>query len=654
MRGKKAETAKTKKAAPQAKAETGGTKKAASQAEEVQTKERVSRAEADYRRRFDRHLDELRWLYMELYDNGSMFAELCDRLHDFYEERAGDLKKKDGEREKRPDWYKGNDMLGMMLYIDNFAGNLQGVQKKLSYIKRCNVNYIHLMPFLDTPKGRSDGGYAVADFRKVQPALGTMEDLESLTAACRKEGISVCMDFVMNHTSEDHEWAKRARAGEGEYMSRYFFFDSEAIPAEYEKTVPQVFPTTAPGNFTYLADAGHYVMTSFYPYQWDLNYKNPRVFNEMMYNFLFLANKGIDIMRIDAVPYIWKELHTQCRNLKQVHTIVRMMRMISEIVCPGVLLLGEVVMEPEKVVPYFGTLEKPECHMLYNVTTMATTWHTVATRDVRLLKRQLDIVNGLPKEYLFLNYLRCHDDIGWGLDYDTLRQWGFEERSHKQYLNDYFQGLGGDSGSRGELYNADPVSGDARFCGTTASMCGVEKAGFEQDEEAMKQAVRLDVMLHAYMFMQSGIPVLYSGDEIGQVNDYSYKEDSDKAADSRYLHRGKLDWTLTEQISDEESVTGQIFGQLDRLEKIRSAGKVFAAQADARTVETEDTNVLCISRSCEGEEILGVFNFSEYNKEVSLCSVTGEYMDMLTGDDVSPAKIPLPAYGFCYMAGKQK
>ncbi len=615
---------------------------------------KTEKQDSIYRRRLERHHDELRWLYMELYNNGSMFAELCDNLSRFYGERDGELKKRDRLREEYPHWYRQNDMLGMMFYIDNFAGNLSGVKAKLDYLEKSNVNYIHLMPFLETPKGRSDGGYAVSDFRKVQEKLGTMEDLEQLAAACHRKNINICMDFVMNHTSEEHEWAKKARQGDGEYMSRYFFFDSEAIPAEYEKTVPQVFPTTAPGNFTYLADAGHYVMTSFYPYQWDLNYKNPRVFNEMMYNFLFLANKGIDIMRIDAVPYIWKELHTQCRNLKQVHTIVRMMRMISEIVCPGVLLLGEVVMEPEKVVPYFGTLEKPECHMLYNVTTMATTWHTVATRDVRLLKRQLDIVNGLPKEYLFLNYLRCHDDIGWGLDYDTLRQWGFEERSHKQYLNDYFQGLGGDSGSRGELYNADPVSGDARFCGTTASMCGVEKAGFEQDEEAMKQAVRLDVMLHAYMFMQSGIPVLYSGDEIGQVNDYSYKEDSDKAADSRYLHRGKLDWTLTEQISDEESVTGQIFGQLDRLEKIRSAGKVFAAQADARTVETEDTNVLCISRSCEGEEILGVFNFSEYNKEVSLCSVTGEYMDMLTGDDVSPAKIPLPAYGFCYMAGKQK
>ncbi|MDE5933787.1 MAG: amylosucrase, partial [Lachnospiraceae bacterium] len=341
-----------------------------------------------YKKRFEKHLEELRWLYMELYDNGSMFAELCDRMMVFYEERGEELKKLDIEREKRPDWYKKNDMLGMMFYIDNFAGNLKGVESRLDYLEKCNVNYIHLMPFLDTPKGRSDGGYAVSDFRKVQEKLGTMEDLEKLTASCHQKNMNICMDFVMNHTSEDHEWAKMARQGDGEYMSRYFFYDNREIPDEYEKTVPQVFPTTAPGNFTWLPEIGHYVMTSFYPYQWDLNYRNPRVFNEMMYNFLYLANRGIDIIRIDAVPYIWKELGTQCRNLKQVHTIVRMMRMISEIVCPGILLLGEVVMEPEKVAPYFGTVDKPECHMLYNVTTMATTWHTVATRDIRLLKRQ--------------------------------------------------------------------------------------------------------------------------------------------------------------------------------------------------------------------------------------------------------------------------
>ncbi len=606
-----------------------------------------------YLKRLERHHDELRWLYMELYDNDSMFAELSDNMRQFYLDRNKELKKWDEKRASDPSWYKQNDLLGMMFYIDNFAGNMKGVESKLDYIEQCNVNYIHLMPFLDTPEGRSDGGYAVSDFRKVQEKLGSMKDLDSLTAACHKKGINVCMDFVMNHTSEDHEWAKRARQGEGEYMSRYFFYDNSTIPQQYEKTVPQVFPTTAPGNFTWLPDANHYVMTSFYPYQWDLNYKNPRVFNEMMYNFLYLANRGIDIIRIDAVPYIWKELNTPCRNLKQVHTIVRMMRMISEIVCPGVLLLGEVVMEPEKVTPYFGTVEKPECHMLYNVTTMATTWHTVATRDVKLLKKQLDIVNALPKDYVFLNYLRCHDDIGWGLDYGTLKMDGMEERAHKKYLNDYFQGYDGSSCSRGELYNADPVTGDARFCGTTASMCGVEKAGFEGDDAAMERAIQMDLMLHAYMFMQSGIPVLYSGDEIGQVNDYRYKEDPHKAVDSRYIHRGPMNWKLAINIKNEDTVEGKIFQGLKKLEQIRKMEKVFVSYADTWTVDTGDASVLCIGRYYDGEKVYGVFNFSEFEKTAWLSGVNGEAIELISGNKMKLNEVKLPAYGFYYLKEKQ-
>ena len=602
-----------------------------------------------YRKRFDRHFEELRWLYTELYGNDSMFAELCDHMERFYRERGEELKKLDLRREEQSGWYKQNDMLGMMFYIDNFAGNMQGVKSRLDYIEKCNVNYIHLMPFLETPKGRSDGGYAVSDFRKVQEKLGSMEDLEALTAACHKKGINVCMDFVMNHTSEDHEWAKKARKGDGEYMSRYFFFDNAYLPSMYENTVPQVFPTTAPGNFTYLPDAGHFVMTTFYPYQWDLNYKNPRVFNEMMYNFLYLANRGIDIIRIDAVPYIWKELNTPCRNLPQVHTIVRMMRMISEIVCPGVLLLGEVVMEPEKVVPYFGTVEKPECHMLYNVTTMATTWHTVATRNVGLLKKQLDIINSLPKQYVFLNYLRCHDDIGWGLDYASLRMEGIDERAHKKYLNDYFQGYAGDSNSRGELYNADPTTGDARFCGTTASMCGVEKAEFEGNEQAMEKAVRMDVMLHAYMFMQSGIPVLYSGDEIGQVNDYTYKKDPDKAPDSRYIHRGAMNWELADRASDETTVEGKLFQSLSGLELLRRREKVFVSYADTWTIETWDPSVLCIGRYYEGEKILGLFNFSEHDRTAWINETDGDYVDLLSGLEIKASGVDIPAYGFYYL-----
>ncbi|WP_286151922.1 alpha-amylase family glycosyl hydrolase [Sporofaciens musculi] len=626
---------------------------AKSTSEEVKTEDneafRKAEQRAVYEKRFARHFDELKWLYMELYGNSSMFAELCDNLYRFYEERNKDLKEIDQNREACPDWYKQNDMLGMMFYIDNFAGNMKGVESKLDYVEKSNVNYIHLMPFLDTVEGRSDGGYAVADFRKVQEKLGTMEDLESLTAACHKKDINVCMDFVMNHTSEDHEWAKKARQGIGEYMSRYFFFDNYSIPAQYEKTVPQVFPTTAPGNFTWLPEVEHFVMTSFYPYQWDLNYKNPRVFNEMMYNFLFLANKGIDIIRIDAVPYIWKELNTQCRNLPQVHTIVRMMRMIGEIVCPSVLLLGEVVMEPEKVVPYFGTVEKPECHMLYNVTTMATTWHTVATRDVGLLRQQLDIVNRLPKEYVFLNYLRCHDDIGWGLDYASLLREGIRERPHKQYLNDYFQGYVGESTSRGELYNADPITGDARFCGTTASMCGIEKAGFEQDAEAMERAIQKDIMLHAYMFMQSGIPVLYSGDEIGQVNDYTYKEDPHKAADSRYIHRGAMRWDLAENITDADTVEGKVFQRLGQLEKIRKSEKVFVSTADTWTIETWEAGVLSIGRYFEGEKLIGIFNFSEYDKTAWINEEDGMYVDLISGEKMEARGVNIPAFGFYYL-----
>lgn len=612
----------------------------------------MSKADDIFQKRLAKHHDELKWLYMELYQNDSMFAELCENMYQYYKERKRQLKARDEQREKKPDWFKKNDMLGMMLYIDNFAGNLKGIKEKISYLTDCNVNCIHLMPFLDTPKGQSDGGYAVADFRKVREDLGTMEDLEKLADLCHQKGINLCMDFVMNHTSKEHEWAKKARQGDGEYMSRYFFYDNYEIPRKFEETVPQVFPTTAPGNFTYLPEIGHYVMTTFYPYQWDLNYSNPRVFNEMMYHFLFFANQGMDIIRIDAVPYIWKELGTKCRNLPQVHTIVRMMRMIGEIVCPSVLLLGEVVMEPEKVVPYFGTVEKPECHMLYNVTTMATTWSCVAMKDIRLLKQQMDIVNRLPKEYTFLNYLRCHDDIGWGLDFSILQKWGMWEVAHKRFLNDYFMGKVEGSVSRGELYNDDPVTQDARFCGTTASMCGVESAGFEQDAAKMEKAIRLDIMLHAYMLAQSGIPMLYSGDEIGQVNDYTYKENPDKAEDSRYIHRGRFKWKLAEKRNDSKSVEGKIFTALKQLEHIRKREAVFEASANVYTYDVHNDAVLCIMREKDDEIFFGIFNFSN-QEETAWMQEEGIFVNLLTDKEIKVKDVTIPGHDFYWIKGKR-
>lgn len=602
----------------------------------------------EFRNRYECREAELRSLYEQLYPGQKEgFAYLIQRMYQNYVERPVPLRKIDRKREKNPGWYKGNDILGMMMYTDAFAGTLQGVKEKLDYVKSCGVNYLHMMPLLESPKGRDDGGYAVADFRKVKPELGTIEDLKELTSLCHEQGISCCLDFVMNHTSEDHAWAKAARAGDPQARSRYFFYDNWDIPNRYEETTPQVFPTTAPGNFTWLPDCNQVVMTTFYPYQWDLNYANCMVFNDMVDNMLFLTNCGIDVIRLDAVPYIWKELGTKSRNLPQVHTLVRMMRLVSEIVCPGVLLLGEVVMEPAKVLPYFGSVDKPECHMLYNVTTMASTWNTIATKDVGLLRRQMDQVCALPKEYVFLNYLRCHDDIGWGLDYDWLKQFGIEEVPHKKYLNDVLTGRGYDSDARGELYNDDPRLGDARLCGTTASLCGLETALYENNPDKVKRAVACDLMLHAYLLFQSGIPVLYSGDEVGQLNDYSYKENPDKCADSRYLHRGKFQWEKLKKTDKNYRVSMEIFHTLRKMEEIREQHPVFNGKADVWTFDTGYSHVLGIGRYLDGEEIRAYFNFSEYElDEVWMPMDEGrKYTDLLSGMTMEAAGNHLSGYG---------
>ena len=563
-----------------------------------------------FEKRLAEHFDELKWLFMELYDDEEAFDLFVDMLRRNYMERKDSLRKTDERRLEDPGWYHSEKMLGMMMYTECFGGDLNGVREKLPYLRECGINYLHLMPLLDSPEGKSDGGYAVSDFRKVRPDLGTMEDLETLSAACHRRGILVCLDFVLNHTSEDHEWAKAARAGDPVAQSRYFFYDNWDIPDEFSKTLPEVFPETAPGNYTYLDDCGKIVMTSFYPFQWDLNYANPMVFNDMTDNLLYLANRGMDVIRLDAVPYIWKQLGTNCRNLPQVHTLVRMMHLACSIVCPGVLLLGEVVMEPKEVVPYFGTPDKPECDILYNVTTMCTIWHTLATRNVSLLRHQMEQLTELPLNCLFQNYLRCHDDIGWGLDYNFLRGFGMEEAAHKKYLNDWFTGKWSGSPSRGELYNDSEVLRDARLCGTTASLCGIEAAVYEGNEEALAVARGADLMLHAWMLTLKGIPVFYSGDEIGMFNDYSYHDVPKKAADSRYIHRGDFRWDLAESRNDRSTVAGYLFEELTRLSKIRKDNEVFNSDAYMYCIETGDNRVLGIKRKYNGHTLLGLFNFS--------------------------------------------
>ena len=587
-------------------------------------------------RQFDRRLaacyDEFKWLYCELYGQTEHFQQLLDAARQFFIHRKSTLVKLDATREKDPDWYRRSDMIGVMLYTDLFAGNLDGVREKLDYLAELQVRYLHLMPLLKMPEEFNDGGYAVSDFRQVDPRLGSNEALEKLADACRSRGMSLCLDFIVNHTSDEHDWAVRARKGDPEYQARYQCYDNYDIPRQFEQTMPQVFPNTAPGNFIWCEEMGKYVLSTFNPYQWDMNYRNPVVFNEMACNLLFLANLGVDVFRIDAVPYIWKELGTSCRNLPQVHTIMRMLRILAKLVCPAVIFKGEVVMKPSEVAPYFGPVDKPECDVLYNVSSMVCIWNTVATRDATLLRWQLDTLAALPREYTFVNYVRCHDDIGWGLEEESVRYLGMDPLEHKKFLYHFFEGNYPGSFARGELYNYDPATQDARSCGTAASLCGVQAALEQRDNGALDMALRRDLLIHGLILSQSGIPVIYSGDEIAARNDYSYKNDPAKAGDSRFLHRGVFSWEAAQNRHNPDTVEGRMFTGLQKLISLRRGEPLFDADAAVHTADCGNPHVLVLVREKDGRCLMAVFNFSESWQELTTPLVGGRWVDLISGD----------------------
>ena len=585
-----------------------------------------------FERRLAARRDELERLYRELYDDRAMLDALEEAMAAAYAGRSLSLRRLDGRRERQPDWYRSGKMLGMTMYTDLFAGDLASLEKKLGYLSEQGITYLHLMPLLKMPHPDNDGGYAVEDFSRVDPSLGTNEDLERLAAAMRKRGMSLCLDFVMNHTADTHEWARRAKAGEQAYIDRYICFDDPDIPRRMEKTIPDVFPATAPGSFLYVPEMGKYVCSSFHPYQWDLNYKNPAVFNDMVTAMLALANLGVEVLRVDATPYLWKEMGTTCRNLPQVHTIMRMVRLVTECVCPGVILKGEVVMAPRELAPYFGTADAPECHILYNSSTMCTQWSALASGDIRQLKRQLDELHALPDHCVFVNYLRCHDDIGWGLNEEYGRSIGQDPLAHKKYLYRFYAGSFPGSWARGELYNYDPMTEDARTCGTTASLCGIEKGLDEDDSTQVELGIRRDLMMHAAMMTMAGFPMLSSGDEIGQLNGYGYHDDPDRAEDSRNLHRTAFNWDDAAKRRVSGTVQQRLWDGLRTLERIRAQEPCFGPDAWVTTWDAHNRHVLALVRKTAGETLVGLFNFTDGEQRVWLDAMAGSFTDLISGE----------------------
>ena len=605
---------------------------------------------SSFENRLKQRKAEMEDIFRRLYESDEKLDDLIDIMKKYHKERNRELKELDKKRERDPLWYKRVDMLGLTMYTDLFAGSLKNLKDKVDYLDRLSLKYLHLMPLLKMPEKDNDGGYAVEDYFSIDPRFGTNEDFAELTAQLRKHGISLCLDFVMNHTASTHEWAKKAENGDKHYQDYYMCFSDRTYPDEYEKTTPEVFPSTAPGNFIWNEKMQKWVLSSFYPFQWDLNYRNPEVLNEMLRSALYLANLGVEVFRLDAVPYIWKKLGTTSRNLPEVHLIVRLMRIVLEIVCPSVILKGEVVMAPKELKAYFGTPEAPECHLLYNVSLMVNFWSSLASQDVRLLEHMAEDILSMEEHCSFVNYIRCHDDIGWGLDEDYERKIGIDPLKHKIFLYRFFEGSFPGSYSLGQLYNYDRVSLDARSCGTTASLCGIENGRNHFDDTMIEMGVKRDLLMHAALYSFRGFPMLSSGDEIGQLNDWSYMNNPSLALDSRNIHRSHFNWDNEKKAQEGKGYEGEIMKGILTLDRVRKTEPCFAPEAKVNTWKSHSDGVFSIRRTIEGRDMLCVMNFRGYKEKVHYDYFMGEYEDLFTKRVVNPGiGFELQPYEYLYL-----
>lgn len=598
-----------------------------------------------FKTRWEQREAELLSLWNSLYTNKSM-ESLFALLQEQAKSRKPSLLALDAERIANPLWYLGSEMSGQMLYVDKFNKTFTGLKQKIPYLQSLEVRYLHLMPCMKMPPTNNDGGYAVEDFTSFDPRLGDTNSFILLADACRKAGISLCIDFVLNHTADTHPWALKAKEGDPSYKDRYFFTRDKAEVDAYEATTSEVFPQQAPGNFTFLKESEEYVMTTFNHFQWDLNYANSEVLLSMLDAMLTVANYGVEVFRLDAIPYIWKRWGTSNRNLPEVHTLLRIFRLALEIVAPSCIIKGEVVMAPREVAPYFGTEKAPECHLLYNVSLMVQMWNSLATRDTRLLQRSLvELPTDIPSSACWVNYLRCHDDIGWGIEDEHLHQIGLSPFEHKQFLISFYLGTFPGSFSKGELYEFNEKNKDARNCGTSASLCGIEKALEDRDTYQEELALKRLSLAHAFIYFTRGISVLYSGDEIATLNDYSYHDNPTLAMDSRNLHRPSFDWNKDDPISS------ALFTTLQNLVEYRSHERDFRSDAPDEVTSSDDNAVFALKR---GSEHLVLVNFSEYQKSARFHhSLYGPYQEVFSGRVLVLGNVPFILGPYQYLLLKR-
>jgi len=608
-------------------------------------------------------------LFQKLYGDREDFVEQAQKLVETmamqYIKRPENLRRLDLAREKDYNWFLSQQLVGMALYCKGFAGNLKNLQGHLNYFQELGVNLIHVMPILPCPEGKSDGGYAVNDFREINPELGTLEDLGVLTAEMRKRDLMLVLDVVVNHTSDMHYWAQRARAGEKKYQDYYYTFETRNIPDMFEQSMPEIFPETSPGNFTWDEEMGRWVMTVFNDFQWDLNYSNPSVFIEMLNIILFWANQGADVLRLDAVAFLWKKIGSTCQNEREAHLLLQLFKDCCQVTAPGVVYIAEAIVAPVEMIKYFGedAVIAKECEIAYNATFMVLLWDAVATKNTCLVNQGIKSLPVKLERATWLNYVRCHDDIGLGFDDRDIVRCNYEPARHRKFLVDYFTGKFDDSHARGLPFGQNKKTGDARISGSLASLVGLEHALETGDNKAIDDSIKMILLLHSMILSFGGIPLIYYGDEIGTVNNDSYRDDPLKAGDSRWVHRPWFDWQKAERRNSPGTVEYKIFTALKQMISIRKEITVFADFNNRELIEVENPHLFVFGRyhlQQPSEQVLVVANFSEHPQHLNLDDIGtwkaqyGTLVDLYCGEspDIFKNSLVIPGYSFYWLCEK--
>jgi amylosucrase len=577
-------------------------------------------------------------------------------------ERPAELREIDRRREVEPRWYQDPRTVGYVAYTERFCGTLDALPGRLDYLAELGVSYLHLMPLLRPRPGENDGGYAVMDYRAVDPRVGSMDDLEAAARALHARGMSLCVDLVLNHTAREHAWAKGWLAGDPEYADFYLAFPDRSLPDAYEATITEVFPDRAPGSFTWVGAAdggrGAWVWTTFFTYQWDLNWANREVFAAVLDTVLWLANRGIEIFRMDAVPFMWKRLGTTCMNQPEVHELMQALHALVKLAAPATVFKAEAIVSPEDLVPYLGGhgRYRPECELAYHNQLMVMLWSSLATKDARLAVQSLRRMATIPTETAWATYVRCHDDIGWAVSDTDAWAVGWSPFAHRAFLNDFFSGAFPMSYARGALFQSNPETGDARISGSCAALCGISEARERGDAAALDAGIRRHVLLHAVVFAWGGVPLLYMGDELAQGNDLGYAHDPALAGDNRWMHRPWFDADAAARRDDPTSVEGRVFGWMQRLARARGDLPALHAAGESQLLAVDDTRVLAWRRRHpRSGNFVGMVNFAEEPVSVDARALAGmgELETVLSSDGalaVHGGRAHLPALGFVWLA----